>query len=109
MRFPEYGAWLDGFLRPMVAHTYDALHDGGTFLLNIANVATARTLEDDALAIAKECGFTHGDTLQLILSSVAGKGIKTEPIFVLTKGAATHVVERRQTEELRLFDPTKFD
>lgn len=109
VRFPEYGAWLDGFLRPMVAHTYDALRDGGTFLLNIANVATAKTLEDDALAIAMECGFTHGDTLQLILSSVAGKGIKTEPIFVLTKGAATPVVERRQTEELRLFNPTDFE
>lgn len=109
VRFPEYGAWLDGFLRPMVAHTYDALRDGGVFLLNIANVPTAKTLEGDALRIAQECGFVHEDTLHLILSSIAGKGIKTEPIFVLAKGDAKEVTERHQTKELRLFDPMDFD
>ena len=106
VRFPEYGAWLDGFLRPMVAHAYDALRDGGVFLLNVLNVKTAKTLEADALRVAQECGFTHVDTLHLVLSSIAGKGIKTEPIFVLSKGEPTATrPERTEQQDGRLFDP----
>lgn len=106
VRFPEYGAWLDGFLRPMVAHAYDALGDGGVFLLNVLNVKTAKTLEDDAVRIAEECGFVHVDTLQLVLSSIAGKGIKTEPIFVLAKGEWTRpaVIETATPKQPTLFD-----
>lgn len=109
VRFPEYGQWLDGFLAPMVAHVYDALHDGGTFLLNIANVPTAKTLEDDAVRIAAERGFVHAETLYLVLSSIAGKGIKTEPIFVLTKGVSSTPYKRTElVSDGRLFDPDEW-
>ena len=35
--------------------------------------------------VAKEEGFNHIDTLKLILSSIAGKGIKYEPVFIFKK------------------------
>ena len=106
MRFPEYDQWLDGFLAPMLSHVYDALREGGVFLLNIANVPTAKTLEDDALCLAAAAGFEHVDTLLLVLSSIAGKGIKAEPIYVLAKGECD-IQPRAQSDQSsgRLFDP----
>ena len=56
-----------------------------TLVINIANVPTAPSLEEDTLMIAKEEGFNHTDTLKLILSSIAGKGIKYEPVFIFKK------------------------
>lgn len=106
VRFPEYHQWVDGFLAPMIAHTYDALREGGVFLLNIANVPTARTLEDDALCAAASAGFEHADTLFLVLSSIAGKGVKTEPIYVLAKGECDMPERKPQPRDHgRLFDP----
>lgn len=106
VRFPEYHAWVDGFLYPMVAHVYDALRDGGVFLLNVGNTPTAKTLEDDAICAAASAGFEHVDTLLLVLSSIAGKGTKMEPIFVFAKGECSDV--RRAADPAtdgRLFDP----
>lgn len=106
IRFPDYGYWVEGFLYPMVANAYKALRDGGVFLLNVANVPTAKTLEDDALCAAASAGFEHVDTLYLTLSSIAGKGIKAEPIFVLAKGECGDVAHRPDhVQEGRLFDP----
>ena len=39
----------------------------------------------EILNFAKEEGFNHIDTLKLILSSIAGKGIKYEPVFIFKK------------------------
>lgn len=108
VRFPEYHQWLDGFLAPMIAHTYDALREGGVFLLNIADVPTAKTLEQDALCAAAQAGFEHIDTLLLVLSSIAGKGIKAEPIFVLAKGECDFAESNvAQANDWRLFDPDR--
>lgn len=84
-KYPKYDEWLDGFLTKMIENCHYCLKDDGYFLLNIASVANAKTLEDDAVKIAEEKGFVLVDTLKLILSSVRGKGIKTEPIFVFKK------------------------
>ena len=107
VRFPEYDQWLHGFLVPMVEHVYDALRDGGVFLLNIANVPTAKELESDALCAAAHAGFEHVDTLTLVLSSIAGKGIKGEPIFVLAKGECDIERGADPAGEGRLFDPDR--
>ena len=82
LRYPEYGKWIEGFLRPVIRNCHKGLKDCGYLLLNVANTKTAPTLEKDTVSIAKETGFELKEVLQMVLSSIAGKGIKTEPIFV---------------------------
>ena len=72
-----------------------------------ANGCTARALEEDALCAAAHAGFEHVDTLTLVLSSIAGKGIKGEPIFVLAKGEYNIEHEADPTDDGRLFDPDR--
>ena len=58
-------------------------------LINIANVKSFKNLEDITIKVAKEEGFNHEDTYNLILSKIPGKGKssgkKLEPIFVFRK------------------------
>ena len=42
-------------------------------------------IEKETVSISKYIGFTQESTVDLILSSVAGKGVKTEPVFVFKK------------------------
>lgn len=84
-RYQSYEEWLNGFLSKMIENCYYCLKNDGYFLLNIANVKTAPTLEKDAVTIALGNGFVLHDTLHLILSSISGKGVKTEPIFIFKK------------------------
>lgn len=84
-RFPKYDQWVEGFLRPMLKNCYDGLKPDRYCLINIANTKTGKTLEQDTVRIAKEIGFAHEGELKLILSSIAGKGIKTEPVFIFKK------------------------
>lgn len=84
-RYSTYGAWLDGFLSKVIENCHYCLKDDGYLLLNVANVKTAPTLEKDTVMIAMSKGFVLCDTLYLILSSISGKGVKTEPIFVFKK------------------------
>ena len=85
IKFSQYDKWLEGFLRPMIQNCHYALKDSGYLLLNVANTKNAPTLERESINIAKDCGFKHADTLYLMLSSIAGEGYKTEPIFVFEK------------------------
>lgn len=84
-RFPKYDQWVEGFLRPMLQHSYDCLKLDRYCMINIANTKTGKTLEEDTVRVAKEIGFNHEGELKLILSSIAGKGIKYEPIFIFKK------------------------
>jgi hypothetical protein len=54
-------------------------------LINIANTPKYKDLEEMTIKYATLIGFTHTDTLQLILSAVMGAGYKREPIFVFQK------------------------
>ena len=54
-------------------------------MINIADTTKYKDIEEKTIQTAKLVGFEHIDTLYLILSSVAGKGIKLEPIFVFKK------------------------
>ena len=57
----------------------------GYLIINIANVPTAKDLEERTVQKAKELGFELEETLYMVLSSISGKGIKKEPIFVFRK------------------------
>ena len=85
IRYPEYDKWVEGFLRPMITNCKEAVKSGGYVIINIANTKTGPTLEQDTVRIAEEVGLVHDHTLKMVLSSIAGKGIKYEPIFVFKK------------------------
>jgi len=52
--------------------------------LNVANIKSHKTFEDDTVEIAKSVGFKHIDTYKLQLSSQES-GAKYEPVFIFKK------------------------
>lgn len=85
IRYPTQSKWGTGFLEPLISNAYLALKKDGTFVLNIANTKNAKDLENLSLILAEMAGFKLIETLGLALSSIAGKGVKYEPMFVFKK------------------------
>ena len=77
--------WNEGFLKKTMENCSACLKDLGYMIINIANVKSHKTLEQDTVEIAKELGFVLEDTLKLRLSSLTKGGFKYEPIFVFRK------------------------
>ena len=77
-------AWNNGFLRKTIQNAYKGLKKGRHMGLNVANIKSHKTFEDDTVRIAVEEGFTHTDTYKLQLSSQES-GAKYEPIFIFKK------------------------
>ena len=84
-KYPTPDLWINGFLKDTISNCYHGLKSGGYMLLNIANTTKYKIIEDETVRLSKEMGFEQMDTIYLILSSVAGKGQKLEPIFVFRK------------------------
>jgi len=76
--------WNNGFLRTTIQNAYIGLKKGKYMGLNVANIKSHKTFEDDTVRIAVEEGFTHTDTYKLQLSSQES-GAKYEPIFIFKK------------------------
>ena len=76
--------WNNGFLRKTIQNVYKGLKPGKSMGLNVANIKSHKTFEDDTVRIAKEEGFKHTDTYKLQLSSQES-GAKYEPVFIFTK------------------------
>ena len=76
--------WNNGFLRKTIQNAYRGLKKGKHMGLNVANIKTHKTFEDDTVRIAVEEGFEHTDTYKLQLSSQES-GAKYEPIFIFQK------------------------
>tara|TARA_Y100001951_G_C11222905_1_gene229880 strand:- start:477 stop:752 length:276 start_codon:yes stop_codon:yes gene_type:complete len=74
--------WLEGYLRQTIINCREALKETGCLILNIANTPAHDWIESETVRIAEEEGFSLVFTYHLILSSIAGKGVKREPIFV---------------------------
>lgn len=89
-RYPEYKAWLNGFLLPMICKTREALKKNGLMAININDVKIKNVvypLKKDTLQIAQKNGFILKETLQMVFPQF-GKGLgkrKTEPIFIFKK------------------------
>ena len=77
-------AWNNGFLRKTIQNAYKGLKKGRHMGLNVANIKSHKTFEDDTVRIAVEEGFTHTDTYKLQLSSQES-GAKYEPVFIFQK------------------------
>jgi hypothetical protein len=85
-KFPLIEDWNENFLRKTIKNCKDVLKSNGKLILNVANVLTHKTLEEDTVRIAKEEGFSLKETLQLKLSTISYKGgHKHEPVFVFEK------------------------
>lgn len=85
-RYPTKEKWRDGFLKPLIQKCYHYIKDDGYFILNIANIATYKTFEEDAIKIAQKVGFTLIKTYLMSLSRLfTGSAFKFEPIYVFQK------------------------
>ena len=100
-RYTTYVEWRDHFYLPLMKGAYNLLKPNGVFVLNIADVREAKKLETDARKLAKQVGFVGDDFYKLAmslhpallkatknkhhLSSVNGKVVKHEPVFVFRK------------------------
>lgn len=85
IKYPTEDKWVNGFLHDTFVNCKRVLKPNGYLVINIANVPTAKDLEERTIEVAKQLGFELEETLYMILSSVSGKGEKKEPIFVFRK------------------------
>lgn len=83
--YDNVNSWNENFLRKTIINCKKALKDKGHLILNVANVITHKTLEEDTVKIAQEEGFKLEKTLKMQLSSITKGGFKHEPIFVFKK------------------------
>jgi SAM-dependent methyltransferase len=85
-RYPTKEKWRDGFLSPLIKNCFRYLKDDGHFILNIANIETYKTFEEDALKLAERTGFVLEKTYLMALSKLfTSTAFKFEPIFCFKK------------------------
>ena len=90
-RYPQYPAWRDGFLRPMIESVFDVLKPNRYFLLNIGDIKHKKQgllpLVADAKDIANDVGFVSEDRLGYVLGGFGAnlEKRKAEPVLVLKK------------------------
>jgi len=105
-KYATYEQWRTQFYRPLMKGAFDLLKAGGVFVLNIANVPSAQSLEKDARILAREVGFENEAFFKMALSIspgtrksarkprhsvvVNGKLFKMEPVFCFRKPKTTH-------------------
>lgn len=89
MKFKTKNDWVDGFLIETFRNCHYGLKKGKYMLINIADPKQAKgiSLERETVQAAKHVGFTHVNTLSLMLKSPLGSGkdYKFEPVFVFKK------------------------
>jgi hypothetical protein len=84
--YPNVERWNHYFLRQTIRNCMTVLKNNRYMILNVANVASHKNLENDTVDIAHEEGFFLEDMLKLKLSSISfGKTHKTEPVFIFKK------------------------
>ena len=87
IKYPTKGQWLNGFLKKTFENCFYGLKASGKMVINIANVKSYPTLEEDTVRLAEDVGFKLSDTWKLSLSSMpsADSKFKYEPIFIFQK------------------------
>lgn len=91
LKYPSNAKWMNEFMRKTLENCHYGLKPDGLLAINIANVKTYKTLENDFLAMAEATGFRLVRTLRLALSPIpgtrkSGQKFKFEPVFVFRKG-----------------------
>lgn len=85
IRYNTTDDWRDNFLKVIIEKNYKHIKKGGYFIINVANVKTYKTLEEDTITLSKQAGFDYIKTYKMTLSSLMKSGFKYEPIFVFRK------------------------
>lgn len=88
LKYSTKEQWLNGFLLSTFRNVHNCLKSGKYMAINIANVPNYKTIEEDTVKIALDCGFVLEDTWKLALSKPPSKnksGFKYEPIFIFKK------------------------
>ena len=89
-KFPKKVDWLEGFLRKTIQTCHRGLKRNRYLIINIANVSSFDTLEEETGNIVLSEGFEYLDTFKLTLSKMPGKNLqadkfKYEPVFLFRK------------------------
>lgn len=88
-KYSTKNEWVEGFLMQTIENCHYGLKKSGYMIINIADPKKEKkiSLEQETLKAAKKVGFTHVNTLVLVLKSPLGSGqlYKTEPVFVFKK------------------------
>lgn len=82
------GAWVDGFLRPVIKRAYRALSPGRYLVLNVADLrqrGKVVPLVGRTVAAAVGAGFVHEATLEMPLAVVNRKAGAFEPMLVFRR------------------------
>lgn len=88
-RYATYGAWREGFLRPLVLNTLRALKPGCRFVLNVSE-AGEHPIPADVVALAEAAGATVESQTKLDVGAGSGGGMQmkdsiSEDLIVLQK------------------------
>lgn len=90
VRYNQYEKWVDGFYRPLISKTHDALRPGGVFVLQVGG--QSYPLIEDGKRIAEEVGFTVEDVRPLgggtksALHNRTDDDEDNEKVIILRKG-----------------------
>jgi hypothetical protein len=85
LKYPSENEWINNFMKDTLENCYYGLKKNSFLVLNIANTSSAKKIEEGLLLLAKNIGFKHIKTMQLVLSAINGGGYKYEPIYVFKK------------------------
>lgn len=81
VRYKNYDDWREKFLYGLCIKMKEATEKAGYVVINIADVKKY-PLEKDTNEILKKIGLKYINTYKYIISSISGKGIKYEPVFI---------------------------
>jgi len=90
-QYTSSGSWNENFLRPTVKNISESMVKG-YLILNVINIKSHPTLEEDTIKIAEANSYKHTDTLKLKLSRVPG-------IVLLPDGSTMLLREYKQNWE----------
>ena len=91
-QYTTFGSWNENFLRPTVKNISDSMNIKGHLILNVINIKSHTTLEEDTVSIAEDNNYRLVDTLKLKLSRVPG-------IVLLPDGTTKLLREYKQNWE----------
>jgi hypothetical protein len=92
VRYKSYAEWTTKFLAPLCLQMSLAIDIGGYVAINIADTKKYQLCEDTNKYLAN-LGLRYEKTYRYIMSSIAGKGIKFENIYVYKKIGAVKKVK----------------
>ena len=96
--YPTKELWIDKFLKQTIKNCKIALKKDGYMIINISNTKNSDWIEQETIKLAKIEGFSLIETYYLVLSSIAGKGKKREPIFIFKKDSSSVQIAKRGEE-----------